>query len=144
MEHVRKDGLLIVHFDADPSGTILVVQPYEVDPISSKKAYEAREALAPKTITQRSHRPNLNAARNQRSSHTSTCCPPIRMGRLDKRRASFAGSFQRKSRAGRFREMGRSSHRNPSDSRYAVIVDDGGLTRWVRVSPIRARPSMRR
>jgi len=42
VEHVRKDGLLIVHFDADPPRTILVVHPYEVDPISTKKACEAR------------------------------------------------------------------------------------------------------
>lgn len=31
VEHVRKDGGLIVHFDADPPGTILVVQPYEIE-----------------------------------------------------------------------------------------------------------------
>lgn len=47
--HVRKDGLVIVHFDDFPPNTILVVEPYEVDPISTKKAYEAREATAAKT-----------------------------------------------------------------------------------------------
>ncbi len=30
VEHVRKDGALIIHFDTDPPGVILVVQPYEV------------------------------------------------------------------------------------------------------------------
>jgi hypothetical protein len=44
VEHVRKDGLLIVHFDVDPPDSGRVVYPYEVGPISTKKAYEAREA----------------------------------------------------------------------------------------------------
>lgn len=30
IEHVRKDGSFIVHFDDAPSGAILVVLPYEV------------------------------------------------------------------------------------------------------------------
>lgn len=47
--HVRKDGLLIVHFDADPLNTIVVVQPYEIDPIITKKTREARETVMKKT-----------------------------------------------------------------------------------------------
>lgn len=41
VEYVRKDGLLLVHFDGDPPGTALVVQPYEIAPISTKRALHA-------------------------------------------------------------------------------------------------------
>lgn len=30
VEHVRRDGKLILHFDADPVGSILVVEPYDI------------------------------------------------------------------------------------------------------------------
>lgn len=30
VEHVRKDGLLILHFDGTPAGDIQMCQPYEV------------------------------------------------------------------------------------------------------------------
>jgi hypothetical protein len=49
VQHVRKDGLLFVHFDGDPPGADLIVQPYEVDPISTKKRYEAPSHAVKKT-----------------------------------------------------------------------------------------------
>lgn len=45
VEHVRKDGLLIVHFDADPPDAILVVQPYEVDPTSTLPKESKKSAV---------------------------------------------------------------------------------------------------
>lgn len=41
VEHVRKDGVLLVHFDGAPPGAILAVQSYEVDPISTKGGLHA-------------------------------------------------------------------------------------------------------
>ena len=41
VEYVRKDGVLLVHFDGSPPGTIVAVQAYEVDPISTKGAPHA-------------------------------------------------------------------------------------------------------
>lgn len=47
--HVRKDGPLFVHFDEMPPETGLVVQSYEVDPISTKKGHEALQHAVKKT-----------------------------------------------------------------------------------------------
>ena len=47
--HVRKDGPLFVHFDGMPPETGLVVQSYEVDPISTKKRYDASLHAVKKT-----------------------------------------------------------------------------------------------
>ena len=46
---VRKDGPLFVHFDGMSPETGLVVQSYEVDPISTKKKYEAPQHAVKKT-----------------------------------------------------------------------------------------------
>ena len=53
VEYVRKDGNVIVHFDNDPPGTILVVLPFEIsrepetaaEPPTRLKANEIRERL---------------------------------------------------------------------------------------------------
>ena len=76
--HVRKDGALVVNFDADPSGpssrmrqdAILVVQPYEVDPIGTKKAYEARHHATKKSPVQLQREIDEVLARSQDVTRT--------------------------------------------------------------------------
>jgi len=46
VEHVRRDGVLLVHFDGAPPETILAVQSYEVAPISTKRALHATKKTA--------------------------------------------------------------------------------------------------